>query len=173
MTSGCAGPSASPWTERSTSGSSRQAAAGSRRRAQKWRSSPRRRRANCFGMTPKASPSTSVPSTSSGRATSRTSAPTRGTEDGSAQRRGWRSNRVRRSAAGKPHSVEGGGANDRRVNLGSGAQPQCHRLSGRASSPGFSPPRCGQGSSIAGVSTTSGNANGLTGSSPRSSCVSR
>jgi len=36
-------------------------------------------------------------------------------------------------AAGKPHSVEGGGANDRCVNLGSGAQPQCHRLSGRAS----------------------------------------
>jgi len=39
-----------------------------------------------------------------------------------------------RSAAGKPHSVEGGGATYRCVNLGSGAQPQCHRLSGRASS---------------------------------------
>ncbi len=38
-----------------------------------------------------------------------------------------------RSAAGKPHSVEGGGANYRCVNLGSGAQPQCHRPSGRAS----------------------------------------
>ena len=37
-----------------------------------------------------------------------------------------------RSAAGKPHSVAGGGGNDRCVNLRSGGQPQCHQLSGRA-----------------------------------------